>query len=1040
MISTTSEYDAALSRTSRSFRCRLMEGNTALGGEIRRATVHIGSCGTSSFTPGAVFSSYAEITVAEPGLTFEGRALQLQIGIKPVGFSWEYITIGCFTAGRPSTSVYETTFLAYGSIAAYFTDAFTPPANQTVANVISALETQTGTSIVLSGLTAAGTITKDMTGLTCRDALGVVAGVLGGYATERNDGTVVIAKFTGTATFSVDGSRMTELPTFADSNTAITGVRVTVPTDGAETVYESGTVNVERTDAYMTQALFTAYAANLTGLTYRAGTAKLALGDPRLEPWDVLAVTDMANNTFALPCMNVTHTFDGGLATEIRAPGLAEEAAILTTTGRALREAQGAAAAAAASAASASAAAAEALAQASEFIVGTQSAATGAWTGTCSALNELVDGTQITYWLPFAYATTGASAYTPTGGTSATGANLALTLANGTTTAAIPCFYGGVIRLTNHYAAGNAIHLTYRENVTIGSVTVAKGWWADANYDTNYYDRTRYNSNIKAAAAITASHIIAGTSAGYKNLAASLAFDLSYPLLYAGSKITSGSTGTNNYTAYPNINFSTTGTIQSGTTAKAIYLKGTMSGTTFTLAASNWLTTVVPSAEDGFYYIPLGVMSSATNGSFVSSNQLWAYVEGAFQPVGVGAINAVAAEKTARENAISTLSQALAAAGGLYETTETPSGGGTIYYLHDKPTKAASLLVIKLTASALGISTDGGANYAQGWNFATGTTITNILSAIGVDANWINAGSITADFLKLYGAMSVYRSNTFTLQNLGGLIGFTSGNAQSNIEQGIVQVSQNYHGVSIVGNAGVFIGFHGTDDPWFDGGDIKINDANYPTYILMQNKEEDPEPVNGEVPVVDKSGCLRIGGTVYINNREILAEIGTLSSLTTTAKTSLVAAINELASSGGGGGGSGATAMATIYENSSPSSSQANGALTLAESIADIDFFYFESAWSKDYPSNRDGKLIYVPSGSTVNIQLEGNYYSGNTEAHAFRQVTINRSNNTITLGKGTIVTDTYGAVENNEYAIVTRVLGFTSVGSILGTWQGGNY
>ena len=352
MISTSEAFAAAIGGTSRQFRARLLENGTELGGEIRRVTVRMGSCGTSAFTPGAVFSSYAEITAAGTGLSFEGRTLTLELGVLLSGGSYEYITLGHFTAGGPSASVYETTFTAFGSVAAFFTGAFEPPENPAIANVISALQRQTGVSIVLRGLTAAGTIEKDMAGLTCRQALGVVAGVLGGYATERNDGAVVIAKFTGTATASADGSRMTALPTFGDSNTTVTGVRVSVPAcDGGEpTAYESGTPNVERTDAYMTAALFPAYAANLTGLTYRAGTVKLALGDPRLEPWDVLAVTDQANRTFPLPCMSIVHTFDGGLATEIRAPGLPEDTAILGSTGRELRAAQEAASAAAAAA------------------------------------------------------------------------------------------------------------------------------------------------------------------------------------------------------------------------------------------------------------------------------------------------------------------------------------------------------------------------------------------------------------------------------------------------------------------------------------------------------------------------------------------------------------------------------------------------------------------------------------------------------------------------------------------------------------------
>lgn len=103
----------------------------------------------------------------------------------------------------------------------------------------------------------------------------------------------------------------------------------------------------------------------------------------------------------------------------------------------------------------------------------------------------------------------------------------------------------------------------------------------------------------------------------------------------------------------------------------------------------------------------------------------------------------VKSEKTAREAAVEALAQQLASSGGMYETTEAAAGGGTIYYLHDKPTLASSLVVLKLTAEALGISTDGGKTYPAGWDFVTGTTITNTLQAVGINADWINAGALT---------------------------------------------------------------------------------------------------------------------------------------------------------------------------------------------------------------------------------------------------------------------------------------------------------
>ena len=64
----------------------------------------------------------------------------------------------------------------------------------------------------------------------------------------------------------------------------------------------------------------------------------------------------------------------------------------------------------------------------------------------------------------------------------------------------------------------------------------------------------------------------------------------------------------------------------------------------FTISDSPFMTTVEPTSNDGFFYIPIGTMTSATVGYFNSSNRIHAYVDNAFQPVDVSsqiiAINA----------------------------------------------------------------------------------------------------------------------------------------------------------------------------------------------------------------------------------------------------------------------------------------------------------------------------------------------------------------------------------------------------------------
>ena len=98
-------------------------------------------------------------------------------------------------------------------------------------------------------------------------------------------------------------------------------------------------------------------------------------------------------------------------------------------------------------------------------------------------------------------------------------------------------------------------------------------------------------------------------------------------------------------------------------------------------------------------------------------------------------------EKTNREIAVKKLNNALKNSSGMYSTAEKQPDGSTIYYLHDKPTIAESQNVIKLTAEAIGFSTDGGKNYPYGFTI-TGEMITRLLYVEGINADYINTGAL----------------------------------------------------------------------------------------------------------------------------------------------------------------------------------------------------------------------------------------------------------------------------------------------------------
>lgn len=107
----------------------------------------------------------------------------------------------------------------------------------------------------------------------------------------------------------------------------------------------------------------------------------------------------------------------------------------------------------------------------------------------------------------------------------------------------------------------------------------------------------------------------------------------------------------------------------------------------------------------------------------------------------VAARQMVRKETSAREEAIRRLAETLSSSSGLYMTQEPQQDGSIIYYMHNKPTIAKSNIIWKLTAEAFAVSIDGGKTYPYGFA-VTGELITKLLYAEGINADYINAGTL----------------------------------------------------------------------------------------------------------------------------------------------------------------------------------------------------------------------------------------------------------------------------------------------------------
>lgn len=152
--------------------------------------------------------------------------------------------------------------------------------------------------------------------------------------------------------------------------------------------------------------------------------------------------------------------------------------------------------------------------------------------------------------------------------------------------------------------------------------------------------------------------------------------------------------------------------------------------------------------NDNKYITPITDISSGLNGITTIKTQAEDPVRGSSKFLSDSEKTLIAAkklinkEKTEREQAVENLQNALKDSSGMYETVEILEDKSTITYLHDKPTLEESKNVIKFTAEAIGVSNDGGKTYPYGF-ILTGTTITKLLYAEGIDASYINSGTFT---------------------------------------------------------------------------------------------------------------------------------------------------------------------------------------------------------------------------------------------------------------------------------------------------------
>lgn len=323
MYQSTAGFGNLVQQDSRTFKCLLTYDKVSIT-KVKSIKLTGGSEAEDDFSLGSTMSQYIEVTIPDGNLLIEGKEILLQIGMDVNGLT-EYVPMGYFTVGKPKKADDQITFTAYDRM---MNTERTFSMDGTTTNTVAALKKIadiTGVPVVTSGLTAISI--KVPKGYSCREVLSYVAQLYGAFAVCNRRGQIELHTYVD-SDYKVKPNRYWGNFEHNDYNFNVSKfVCFTGQDKNGKSISissGSGARSVSFSNPFMTQTALNNILTAFKDFSYMPGALKM-MGDPRLDPWDVLTVEDLSGNTYNVPVMKLEWEYDGGLTYSVEAVGLSEE-------------------------------------------------------------------------------------------------------------------------------------------------------------------------------------------------------------------------------------------------------------------------------------------------------------------------------------------------------------------------------------------------------------------------------------------------------------------------------------------------------------------------------------------------------------------------------------------------------------------------------------------------------------------------------------------------------------------------------------------
>ncbi|GIW49211.1 MAG: hypothetical protein KatS3mg079_687 [Caloramator sp.] len=314
MYNTSLDFKNYIKMPSRTLSSRLVVGsNTYTDTDIVDMSLESNLVPGEEFTLGTTICNKFEATIMTNNLIQVLNVVKPYIGLDING-TVEEVPLGIFNIDDVKVIKGNKKIVAYDNMIkfekAYFSD-LTYPA--TIQNVATEICQKAGVSF--NSTLPNYTIDK-IEGKTLREAIGIIAGICGGFARINRTGALEIVGLTSTD-INITSENFFGSIEKADKDFTIKKITA-IREDNSTISSGSGLASEEVTfsNNYITQAQLDSILAIYNNYSYRP--IKLTWqGNPALDVGDKITITDIDDTVYTIPVMRLKLTYSGGLKSEI---------------------------------------------------------------------------------------------------------------------------------------------------------------------------------------------------------------------------------------------------------------------------------------------------------------------------------------------------------------------------------------------------------------------------------------------------------------------------------------------------------------------------------------------------------------------------------------------------------------------------------------------------------------------------------------------------------------------------------------------------